>query len=292
MLAHRCAPARLPDRARAAIALAALGACGGGSGSNDRPSLPPSMRHQGLCTNDPPMPSVHIGPDVDVRAVCGAPTTVPVASVDEQGAGATRWSATIVGDPALSVAQPSDFTTCSFSGPNVASVLIVVPPDAMPGDVYDGVVTVTATDGSFPTGTVKVHAVVAAPTFTVTPEVVEFGDVAAGKNAQRNVTFVSGNSAVLGVVPTTQQAPPFFLSLIHPTVRPQLSQLWSVSISSATPGDYTQIFTWTAGPSADAGSACTWMTTLPVHARVLDDGGRAGPDATDGGVGPLDGAAP
>ena len=86
----------------------------------------------------------------------------------------------------------------------VASVLIVVPPDAMPGDVYDGVVTVTATDGSFPTGTVKVHAVVAAPTFTVTPEVVEFGDVAAGKNAQRNVTFTQQPAYSAGSGPSAR----------------------------------------------------------------------------------------
>ena len=233
------------------------------------------------------MPRAHIGPDVDARVLCASTTTVPVASVDEQGSGITSWSATIVGDPALSIAKPGSFSTCVAKGPDVASVQIVALNSAHPGDTYDGVVTVSAADRSFPTGMVKVHAVVSAPIISATPTLVEFGDVPAGRSAQRTVTFVASNATPVDLTPTASSGM-FSLMRNPPTTKPEINQTWTVTLPEARPGDWAETITWRASPSPSAQADCTSVTEVRVHAHVLpasDAGpiGEAGASSSDGG---------
>jgi hypothetical protein len=242
------------------------------------------------------MPTVHIGPDVSIRGLCGSTTQAPVASVDERGAGVTQWSLSVQGDPAF-VVRAGIMTACQANGPTVGFVRFVAPPDQLPGQTFDAVVTVHADDGSFADGTVNVHAEIVAPQITVDTKTIDFGDVRRGVVALHTVTFNAPSQDLSFMIDTgldtdfRVQATAGPLQKLEPSLHS-----WDVIIQSFVLGDHSTSMTWRAFPTAlpTATAACTLSATIDVHARVVEldagasDGGDGGPadDGPDGGDAP------
>jgi hypothetical protein len=242
-----------------------------------------------------PTPTVHIGPDVSMRGLCGTTTQAAVASVDERGEGVTQWSLSVRGDPAF-VVSPGPMRACQLTGASVGFVLFTPAPDKLPGQTFDAVVSVHADDGSFADGTVNVHAEIVAPQITVDTRTIDFGDVPALVQVRRTVNFSAPAQDVSLVV---ERGPDLEFSVgmalgVDQKVAPSLHS-WSVMFISSTLGDHSTSMTWTAFPAASpsAAAACTWSATIDMHARVVADdaGGSDGADGgSDGGAAsPMDG---
>jgi hypothetical protein len=274
-------PARTAAR-RGSRALAVILALGPGACRPSTTVLPiATVPVPGSCLSGPANPRVFIGPDVSLQVVCGEAKTVAVASVDQEGPGATSWSATLEGGDPFFTLPAGQFFTCAAQGPSVASVRFIVPPNATPGTVHDAVVAIRAVDDAFPAGTVKVHAEVLSPIKDVTPEEVEFGDVPAGQFTQRTVTFATNADKPVNVHCSKQESYPFSFDL---DPRGSAStQNWAVTLLDAVPGDYTVLVDWDA--TIDVPSACEWTKTgMRVHARVLAPGESSTGDADAGDV--------
>jgi hypothetical protein len=243
------------------------------------------------------MARAFIGPDVDLRVPCTVTVQVPVASVDAVGGGCADWSIALQGDPDFTtvsdplVQDAGVFRTCETIGPTVASVSFTPPLTAVPGDTFDAVVTVHASDGSFSDGKVKVHAVVAVPTDTIDKTAIDFGDVPLGTHPMVPIKFTFANKAVIPQPNAVLQGP-FFLSEAGGSVASGwITQF--VNLDAYRPGDYTNSFTWTAPtlPTPVASllpPACLWTTTIAVHGRVVGvvdanaDGDALNDSAVDG----------
>ena len=295
------------------VALATFPACSGFHHQN--PPRAGFNSCQGI--SSPSMPRPLIGPDVNVRVVCGGTTIAPIASLDELGKGATNWSFTVAGDPAFrpSTSQAlldnaSQFVVCEADSPQVAFVECVPPPDALPGATFDAIATVHADDGSFADGTVKLHGVIAAPVIIVDKKNVDFGDVAPGDDPTIPLHFMPENGALVNLfldqppaaadmiagVPSYSYGP-FVVTpgmIVASKTFGSVPFVWNVTFKTDVPGDYSATVGWRATPvpaacqpdaSCDGPTdpSCDWTTTLTLHARVVDDGGA---DASDGGAGP------
>jgi hypothetical protein len=263
--------------------------------------------------SSPSMPLALIGPDVDVRVFCAGATQVAIASVDEPGAGLTRWSFSVTGDPAFGLGpppgpntSPNAFVTCMATSPQIALVEFAPPADALPGSTFDAVSTVRSDDGSFAAGTVKLHGEVVAPVIRIEPTRIEFGDVAAGGHPTIPLRLTPENGE--NVIPMPDSPPdakgvsaglaaysygPF-------VVTPMAVQMgvngitandfvWNVTLMTDVPGDYSQTIAWRAVPTRtfvtnEPGAnppppqdvpACDWTTTITLHGRVAVGAGGA-----------------
>jgi hypothetical protein len=272
-----------------ALVLATAGACGG------QPAGPHG--DPGVCASalGAAKPVAHIGPDANLRVLCGQPARAAVASVDVPGAGLTWWSLSLEGDQGYA-ADPLTFVTCAAASPRVAFVSFVPPMDAVPGDAFDARVTVRSSDGAFATDTVQVHAEVAAPTVTVDTTMIDFGDVALGSLSLLDVALQVESQ--VSVVAPSDEAPFSFLSYsTSDRVGPRVFKFHVVAAAS-TPGDYSLRSEWRAGyqPDGTFPAPCDWHLTIPIHMHVLDDvdgGSDAGPNAPEDGpqAAPPDGGA-
>jgi hypothetical protein len=223
-----------------------------------------------------------IGPDVDLLVPCGANLVEsPIASVDVVG-GCVSWAVSWQGDPSLTAVVPhsamgagsDSLVTCDRTSPTVVSASFTAPLTAVPGDAFDGVVTVHAEDGSFADGTVKVHVLIVIPRITLDRTAIDFGDVPLGATKELSFRFAIDSSAPVLILPDEYVKGPFNVNIGGPLVQ--------VTFEGATPGDYASSFTWTAPALPGGGSlpaACVWTTTTPVNAHVLGlDGGGASSD--------------
>jgi hypothetical protein len=275
----------MTSRAMTSRALAVLGLVAAASCSSARTD--PGNGFPGFCatTSTHRMARALIGPDVNIGAVCGGITVAPIASVDVEGSDSTMWSVAVEGDDAFSLTQTT-FVTCGASSPAVASVTFTPPPTALPGDTFDAVVTVSSNDGSFAPGAVKVHGVVAAPDFTLTPSDLDFGQVAPDQSASRGVTVIDDSVGPATIVPLAIEGGGAAFGF--PMVMRRSARRWTAQVRFAanTPGTYSATWTWQAGASAPAG--CLTKKTVTLHATVVgayggaDDGGASDADDASG----------
>ncbi|HVU51211.1 MAG TPA: hypothetical protein VHL80_11020 [Polyangia bacterium] len=232
------------------------------------------------------MPLANLGPDLTLRALCGTGSRGAIASVNQPGAGVTRWSVSLDGD-AQFVLEGSAFVTCEATGPTIANVDLQPAPGAVPGDTYEAVATITAEDDAFPTTEVALHGEVVAPNVTA-PSSVDFGDVPAGTSQRRTLRFDNASPSPVALLPSSGQLAPFTLIdgiVTSPSPTPNVSE-WTVSLDGAAPGDYTAAVLWTATPSPvlTFPAGCLWTQTITLHAHVVAVA-DAGPDASrDGGA--------
>jgi hypothetical protein len=269
---------------------------------------PPSGFDSCPASSSPSMPRALIGPDVDVRVLCGGAAVAPIASVDAVGAGATRWSFTVTGDSAFrpgTFQEPSgtasSFVVCQADSPQVAFVQCIPPVDAPPGSTFDAIATVHADDGSFADGTVKLHAEVSAPIVTVDKTNVDFGNVAPGESVTMPLRLTVENNEGVNLF---LDPPPAATSMLDGVASSSYGPfvinggmlqgstsfglhafVWNVTFVSDAPGDYSETVGWRATPvpascEADASCSaptddpsCDWTTTVTLHARVPGDGG-------------------
>jgi hypothetical protein len=267
---------------RLALAAVALG-CGKFSGFGAQGGAPNSCQ-----SNVAPMPLANIGPDVDLKVLCGGNVSAPVASVSELGAGITRWSVSVAGDPGFSIDQANP-TTCLLGGVTIAQVTFQAPVDAVPGDSFDAVVTVRADNDAFAPGTVKVHADVVAVDVTVDQTSVDFGEVLAGIGANKAVTFQNHSSGPVLIQPPPADGP--FLYGAPVPLAPGQSLAFSFIATATVPGDYSSTGTWTAmavglGDAGTIPQGCTRTFDVAVHARIVYSPDAPDAGAGDGGAGP------
>jgi hypothetical protein len=304
----------------AALVLAFIPACRAGDGGGVPSQTPSPPAAFGVCsgaTSSPSMPRVLLGPDVDVRVFCGGTIQAPCASVEELGAGVTRWSLIVTGDAAFAPGPvqslnpmgigagqgplANTFAVCQASSPEVAMVDFSPPADALPGSTFDSIATVHSEDGSFADGIVKLHGEVTAPVVTVDKTSVDFGNVAAGDGLSMMPLDFSLDGSQVTLVPDAYVIPPFYVTTNDPTVQPGNSSVWNVVLQvfgqgdypATVPGEYSATFGWRAVPSFLPNTTtgpCVWSTKVAVHARVVADGGTdvdaQTNDASDGGPGP------
>jgi hypothetical protein len=233
----------------------------------------------------PPMPLVHIGPDVALRVVCGATAQAPVASVDELGPSGTIWSISLAGDAAFFLLAQG-FVTKQASGPSVAFVSFQAPPSALPGDTFSTVATIHADCGAFPDGKVNVRATIVPASATTTTSTIDFGDVPVGESAPpRALTVVLADGTETFTLDPQLDPRPFSISLGSTTMGSNLRPL-VVGFRSSVPGDQSAVATWTVAPGmglAPTAVGCTTGLTVTLHARAVEvDAGVDGTDASDG----------
>jgi hypothetical protein len=282
------------------VALAVLAACSPSPGPSKPflrpdpailapPPAPPPPQPILLmgCQALPGLPHAFIGPDVRLRIFCGGEVSIPIASVDEQGPGTTLFSVTLDGDPAFTEPMTS-FRACG-SDPQVATIVLTPPADAVPGDVYETVATVRAQSGEFPPGTVKVHAEVVAPELEVDPGSIDFGDVPWGAVVSRSLRLVntSASGDVLISVPGAADVYPLNVIAQLPPA-PKIFP-FVVEVAAAPAGRYAFASQWKATPFSQLPSlpeACIWKKTITLSANILPpaDIADAGADAGDGGA--------
>jgi hypothetical protein len=233
-------------------------------------------------------PRVFIGPDVNLQVLCGNTTRGAVASINQTGPGQTGWSVSIAGDPSF-FTVPGQTKVCVGQPPAVVDVDFLPPITATPGDAFHAVVTIVADDDAFPTGTVKVHGVVVAPSITADKTVVDFGDLAYGVEARQTITFRSDQT--LNITPPPEHLFPFEIVRAPSAAG---GSTWTISVS-AIDGDYAVDTTWSQRASNDPSIpvACNWSMKVPFRVHVLPfDAGATPPDPGDGGADRASDAAP
>jgi len=204
-----------------------------------------------------------IGPDVDVRIPC---TT-----------GSALWSISLTGDQVFGP-RSSTFVACQSNSPLLATAVLGLPDTVGPGATFDAVATVSAEDGSFPTGQVNLHAEVVSPTFTLDRTSIDFGDVLPDQSVSAAATAIS-EFAQAPAAPASISSGFFHFD---PTKGGSIA-IAKVRFAAHAPGDYTATWVWTAGLFLAPG--CTTTKTIALHARVIaPDGG-----AIDGGDASADG---
>jgi hypothetical protein len=268
----------------AALACGALAACSAPSGIDST-----GLDHvPGLCpVAGGGMPNANLGPDLSLRVLCGQSASGGIASVNEEGPGATSWTVTLAGDPEIKVEQ-SLLLACRADGTSVAVVTLQAPQTALPGKTYDAVATIRATGDAFPPGTVKIHSEVVTPSVTVA-STLDFGDVPAWTHASLPLRFVDEDTSPVVYTPDFGPASPFEAGAITPKT-PGMSPVTTVLIDlmPSPPGDYSVDSTWTVWPTPNLGftDACDSKKTITLRAHVFDpDGGAEDcpPGGADGG---------
>jgi hypothetical protein len=268
-----------------ALACGALAACGGGvpatgpvTGAAGAPGSCQSARGG--------MTHANLGPDLNLQVLCGGSAIGGIASVSHEGAGSTSWTVSLSGDPEF-VASDSSLLTCEASGTTVVVVKLGVPPDALPGATFDAVATIKARDGSFPTGTVKVHGEVVTPRATVAPTL-DFGDVPAWTSPTQTIRFINDTTAPVLIIPDFVSRAPFTAAASGSPDMMTSTTLWFMALQPSPPGDYTVDTSWTVAPAPNLGlsDVCVSKKTVTLHAHVVAvDGGADGPPAgSDGGL--------
>jgi hypothetical protein len=272
------------------FAFAIFPACAGRAA---QPTLLPDGGSTCPATSSPSMPRALIGPDVDVRVLCGGTVNAPIASIDEPGAGVTRWSFTVKGDPAFSpgmapigrrmaLSQPmsmNTFVTCEATSPQVAFVEFNPPLDAVPGSTFDAIATVHADDGSFADGMVKLRGDVIAPALTVDKTSVDFGDVAPGAMPVIPIHFAGENGALEPFLDPPPVATGMSEGVAYYSYGPfvftptkiQCSGcftlnllVWDVTFMSDVPGDYSTTVGWRAPPPPRLSTCAEAGPCLPL----------------------------
>jgi hypothetical protein len=263
-------------------AFALVGACGSSSPTPVPPirTNPPGMP---LCaaTSGTPVAHVSIGPDASLEVLCSAQVQGPVASITNMGGGILTWSVTITGDSAFVVDAKVPKQICNDGLTRVVSVLLAPPATALPGDTFDAVVTISAANGEFPSGTVKVHGVVVTPRFVADPQLVDFGVVEYPSSMPRVKGVTLRNDS--GVVLFTRPPPVDAAFLYAPAagvleIRPGTQLIETVTLTATFPGTYTAAPTWSAAgvSTFDVPAACLGQVTAQMRAIVVvasEDGG-------------------
>ena len=279
-------PLRSPSSRRVAwlaLSCGALVACGGEGGPIHGGQS--SVSH---CDSpDADMPLANLGPDLTVRVLCRAGSRGAIASVDEPGPGETPWTVSLDGDDNFSL-EAATFVTCNNGGVSVAFVDLQPAFDAVPGDTYDAVATISADHGTFPTTKVALHGEVVAPNVTA-PSLVDFGDVPAWQPQTRTLRFNNASPSPVAIAPAAGDLGPFSMSnaVVKAPPPPQNVTEWTLSLDSPPPGDYDVPIVWTATPSPALTfpPACLWTQTIRLRAHVVGDPDGGPPDANrDGGA--------
>jgi hypothetical protein len=205
-----------------------------------------------------------------------------VASVSEPGAGALNFSASIAGAPEL-VLEGQTFTTCAAFPPAVVFVSFTPPITAKAGDTFDAVVTISADDHSFPTGTVNVHAEVGAPSVTVDRPAVDFGDVPVGEVQPLEMLVFSNRSSETVVVASPPPDPPFDYVRPDIAIAPGATEIRYLTVLNKTPGDFASVSVWQTRPQSilELPAGCGVTLSVPVHARVVTPDASADARAVD-----------
>jgi hypothetical protein len=205
---------------------------------------------------------------------------VSIASVDELGAGVTKWSYTVTGDAAFGPSAGQTFQTSQANSPEVAFVEFIPPTDALPGSTFDAIATLHADDGSFADGTVKLHGEIGAAVVTVDKMSIDFGDVAVGGLPSIPLHFAVEPGEQVGLVPQGLVPAPFLISPQGAQFSPPF--VWNVSLMATAAGDYSTTLKW--GAVSNQATSCGWTNSITVHGRVVDDGGAGTPNGSDGGT--------
>jgi hypothetical protein len=261
-------------RACPLVSVLALAACG--SGTTTFPGAPPSP---------PGIPQVNLGPAVDAKTLCGVPKESAFASVDSLNDRVVVWMVTIAGDPAWQVTPSGthDANFTSTGSATVASATFTPPAAAVPGDTYDAVATVVALDGSFPTGMVALHGEVVAPVVAVDQTTLDFGDVPPLTPTTMTASLLNQSVAGVSLSPPQGADPFFYATPLDPIAHDARAPLNVVV--SGLPGDYTRDIAWKASPPMTTqvlDPACSVLTKMTVHARIVAPAGDGG-DADGGG---------
>jgi hypothetical protein len=268
----------------ALLALAGVAAC-----AESRPPGGPTLDHGGFaqpCTGlIAPKALANIGPDLTLRATCGSTTKGAVASISETAGGFLSWTAAITGAPAFAL-EKTTFLSCETIETPVAFVDFKAPTSAEPGDAFDAVVTISAADGSFPSGTVKVHGEVTRAVASVDHPTVDFGEVEILSLLSTTLVFHNESTVSVSVAPPAS-APPFLYEHAPVLIASQRSAESVVTFEPTAEGDASAVATFTVTPySGDMGPAtCNSTITVSLHARVvasLDAGAGASSDADAG----------
>jgi hypothetical protein len=221
-----------------------------------------------------PVALVHIGPDVSVESLCANSVETAIASVSNLGSDTViSWTAEISGNQAFST--PPIQMDLGAGQVGVAAVIFQPPLTAAPGDIFHAVATISALDGSFPEGTVDLLGRVVAGKLTAGATSIDFGDLAAGAFASRDVTFRNDSQQPVVIV-APPSTPPF--TYTDPGTRLGVGQSISLTVSVyGTPGDYTATPVWRALVRDDLPlpEACGGDTTLAVHVHIHVDADAA-----------------
>jgi hypothetical protein len=138
------------------------------------------------------------------------PGVVPVACAGEAhvtplwlGAGnghAFDWLVTTTPDRGPFAVELATGSACPDFGEHGFDVAIHPPADAVPGDRFDGTLSVVTDSPTFPEIDVPLHAVVAASAFSLDQTEIDFGAVAEGSSATVDVIVTNLGTAPLMVV--------------------------------------------------------------------------------------------
>lgn len=225
----------------------------------------------------PDMPLVHVGPDVSLEIPRGGGGVVPIASVSSLAGDGFRWRTSIEGDTSIFSAPAEYVATCPAGGVTVVNVTVDLPLSALPGDAFEAKVTVSAEAGAFPTRSATVRVKVGAPTFSVDPQLVDFGDVPYGESRALPVRFINGSTDILYAETQQQEVSPFYFGSAFLPLKPgSVAGLTNmVGLLTADVGEHTAEITWRAGTrQVDLPDACYTRRTVKLHARIVPpDGG-------------------
>jgi hypothetical protein len=260
-------------------AIVALAACRAGSpaGVATSDGAPPdgALPTPPCTPGAPTQPSAHIGPDVNLRVLCGGRARAAIASVDEHGAGITGWHVSLSGDPAFTLEGASELSSCALHL-SVATVVLVPPDSAPAGSTFDAVATVAANDGaSFPPGTVKLHGEMTQPVVTVDHTSIDFGDTDQQLLEQHRIVFQIDSPGAMVAAPPEHAPFIFYESGARDLAAGTFP--WLVADVVAPPGDYTYPSRWSvsAKGSGDTPPACAWAVTIPIHVHITGPDGGA-----------------
>jgi hypothetical protein len=264
----------------ALVPLLALASCG--KASVPGPSLGGSGLAPGCQSSGAGTPLANLGPDLNLPVLCRMSARGAVASVDQEGPGATTWAVSLDGDPHFSL-EGETFVTCEGTSPTVAMVDLQAEFESVPGETYDAVATISAVGDVFPTTRVAIHGEVEAPRVSA-PTSVDFGDVPAWTLSSQMVRFINSSPAPVAIVLGPDDPLPFSFAFGDASKVASSTTPWLIELQPSPPGDYTVTTSWTATPNPmlTFPPACLWTQTITLHAHVVDapDAGADGsPDA-------------
>ena len=217
----------------------------------------------------PPAPIVHLGPDVNVRSVCGNGIVVAVASLFAVEGGAFRWRASLGTESGPFTLETTRGTTCPNGIVDVVRVTLNPPHDAAPGDAFDATVSFAAEDEAFPPGVVKVHVGIAALPFQA-PDVIEFGDVPVGSPVRREIIFRYPVTSPVWVRTTAEPDAPFGLEYPQPTTFGGVASYWAL-LDASLAGDFSSQATFQVVNQPEGRApTCASPKTILLHGHVGD----------------------